>query len=75
MKIKQNNANNNGPKEPGKQRPDEAPVKPEKDIPMKPDKDPDPTQIPERSDPTRIQPGINEPGKTDPTRIPPQQPK
>jgi hypothetical protein len=57
-----------------KSGPTEPPVKPEKDIPVKPDKDPDPTETPEKNDPTRIQPGINEPEKIDPTRIPPQHP-
>jgi hypothetical protein len=57
-----------------KNSPEEAPVKPEKDIPVKPDKNPDKTQTPEKNDPTRIQPGVNEPSKTDPTRIPPQNP-
>jgi|GEM_PF-4094561 len=63
-----NNQNGNG--DPKK----DAPVQPEKNIPVKPDKDPDPTQTPEKNDPTRIQPGVNEPAKTDPTRIPPQHP-
>jgi len=63
-----NNQNGNG--DPKK----EAPVQPEKNIPVKPDKDPDPTQTPEKNDPTRIKPGVNEPAKTDPTRIPPQNP-
>jgi hypothetical protein len=47
------------------------PVKPEKDIPVKPDKNPDPTKPqpggnePYKNDPTRIE----EPQKNDPTRI------
>jgi hypothetical protein len=49
----------------GEDSPDEAPVKPEKNVPVKPDKNPDPT---------RIKPGVNEPEKTDPTRIEPQKP-
>jgi hypothetical protein len=49
--------NQNDPK---KKKNDDAPVKPEKEIPAKPDKNPDPT---------KIRPGVNEPGKTDPTRI------
>jgi|GEM_PF-2539882 len=57
-----------------------APVKPEKDIPTKPNPNPDPTKPkpggnePKKNDPTRIE----EPEKTDPTRIdepnPPKQP-
>lgn len=50
---------------------DNAPVKPEKDIPVKPDKNPDITtpkpggNEPNKIDPTRIE----EPQKNDPTRI------
>jgi hypothetical protein len=52
----------------------EAPVHPEKEIPLKPDRNPDPTKRipgvnePEKADPTRIE----EPEKHDPTRIAPQ---
>jgi len=48
-----------------------APVKPEKDIPSKPNPNPDPTiprpggNDPKKNDPTRIE----QPQKTDPTRI------
>ena len=38
----------------------DPPVNPDKNIPTKPDKNPDPT---------RLIPGVNEPGKIDPTRI------
>jgi hypothetical protein len=58
-----------------KKKPDppkkEPPVKPEKDIPVKPDPNPDPTEQPERNDPTRI----DEPEKNDPTRITPPKTK
>ena len=55
----------------GVELPSEAPVKPEKDIPVKPDKNPDPTRPipggnePYKNDPTRIE----DPQKVDPTRI------
>jgi hypothetical protein len=47
------------------EKPGEAPVKPEKNVPVKPDKNPDPT---------KIKPGVNEPEKADPTRIEPPNP-
>lgn len=56
---------------------DDAPVKPEKEIPAKPDPNPDPTKPrpggnePEKVDPTRIE----NPPKTDPTRIEPSTPQ
>jgi hypothetical protein len=62
--------NSNDPK---KKQGDDAPVKPEKEIPVKPDRNPDPTKPrpginePEKADPTRIE----EPEKHDPTRITP----
>lgn len=61
----------------GKKPREDAPVKPEKEIPTRPDKNPDPTKPrpggnePEKNDPTRIE----NPPKTDPTRIEPSQPQ
>ena len=55
--------------------PEKTPNDPKKVDPFKKDKDNDPTRPqpgvnePSKTDPTRIAPGKNEPGKTDPTRI------
>lgn len=61
------------PGDPGKQ---DAPVQPDKNIPVKPDQNPDPTKpmpgrSPEKNDPTKIE--EPKPIHPDPTRIDPVQ--